>query len=190
MGLGDIPQSVHPPPLTPPKHMCYTPLSLDPTPTLRRNQNTTGKPPRPWRTQRPSPSQRPSRRPAAQANVAISSTQVHGPLPPNSRRWKVHRLHPAGSLLGCHRRDYAPLTRRVYLAGIHLVGEPKPPATGGTGPLCPLATPESSPSVNSVSTTTASGQRSYPPVWSTTAGGRVSPAPRSPSPKRCGDAAG
>ena len=64
------------------------------------------------------------------------------------------------------------------------------PPLAGLGPSCPLATPPSSPSVNSVSTTTAWGQRSLPPVWSNTTGGRVSPTPLPPRPKRCGAAAG
>ena len=45
------------------RHMFYYWASLDPTPTLRRNQKL-GKPTRPPRTQRPSPSQRAAHKPS------------------------------------------------------------------------------------------------------------------------------
>ena len=69
--------------------MFYYWASLDPTPTLRRNQKPREAHQTHPRTQRLSPSQRPPRRPAAQAKVAISSTK--GPAVPSLtiRRWKT-----------------------------------------------------------------------------------------------------
>ena len=81
-------RSLPPRPLTHTNICAIFLLSLDPTPTSRRNQNTTGKPPRPnQRTQRPSPS-----RYAAQAKSAISSFTVSRAPSLTIRRWMVHRL--------------------------------------------------------------------------------------------------
>ena len=56
---------------------------------LKEVPHNLGKPTRPLRTQRLSPSQRPSRRPAAQANDAISSTKAPAIPSLTIRRWKT-----------------------------------------------------------------------------------------------------
>ena len=56
---------------------------------LKEVPHNLGKPTRPLRTQRLSPSQRPSRRPAAQAKVAISSTKAPAIPSLTIRRWKT-----------------------------------------------------------------------------------------------------
>ena len=79
-------------PLTRLVHMYYIHprLARHPPQTQRRNQKPREAHPTHPRTQRLSPSQRPSRRPAAQAKVAISSSPP-GPVPPSltTRRWKT-----------------------------------------------------------------------------------------------------
>ena len=93
MGLGRCPPKCDTNPLTLPEHPCYYPHRSNTSPTtLRRNPTPREAHPTHPRTQRLSPSQRPSRRPAAQAKVAISSShRVPCTLPPSltTRRWKT-----------------------------------------------------------------------------------------------------
>ena len=93
VGLGRCPPKCDTNPLTLPEHSCYYPHRSNTSPTtLRRNQKPGEAHPTHPRTQRLSPSQRPSRRPAAQAKVAISSShRVPCTLPPSltTRRWKT-----------------------------------------------------------------------------------------------------
>ena len=89
VGLGRCLPKCDTNPLTLPEQPCYSPHRSNTNLNIsRRNQKPREAHPTHPRTQRPSPSQRPSRRPAAQANGAISFS--HGSRAPSLvvRRWK------------------------------------------------------------------------------------------------------
>ena len=110
VGLGRCPPKCDTNPLTLPEHPCYYPHRSNTTLTIsRRNQKPRGKPTRPTRGL--NVQAHPNGRLAAcgsskRRHLLIPKAQAH--LPPQPRRWNVHRLCSAGPVQGRPCRFNAP----------------------------------------------------------------------------------